>query len=104
MLTVIFLAAALAAGANSGENGGATDAEAFEPQCVAALVSDGLTARAAAGPCACIARRTQNAPDLRREFLARYKTPMKERTLATSEALRQVRVACTPMSIWSIGG
>lgn len=94
----LILAAATAAGAASAAE------DDFEERCVAALMREGRPAAAATEPCACIARRTENRPELRAEFLTRINAPLKERDAQSSQALRQVRAACVPMPIWGVGG
>ena len=100
MRAVMTLAAVwVAAGTGSGQ----AKQDDFEDRCVAALVKDGRPASSAIEPCACIARRTEQRPELREEFLSRINAPLKERDARSSQALRQVRAACVPMPIWGIG-
>lgn len=80
------------------------DASLFVERCVAALSRDGRTPDSTKGACECVARRTEDRPELRVEFLDNLKALRANKEVKSSQALRQVRAACIPMPIWGWNG
>ena len=80
------------------------DSDVFVKRCIAAFGRDGRPAETSTGPCECIARRTQDRPQLRVEFLEHLNALKADREMKPSQELRQVRTACIPMPIWGWTG